>query len=129
MELKSLTPNLMVENVNETIEFYTKTLNFELLQTVPEKGVLDWGFVKKEDVFIMFQQKSSIQEEYPQLKGMNAGGALTLYIRVEDLLEWYAKIKDQVNLIKTLHKTFYGANEFAIQDPNGFIITFSDILE
>ncbi len=28
-----------------------------------------------------------------------------------------------------MHKTFYGANEFAIMDINGFILTFSDILE
>ena len=129
MELKSLTPNLMVTNVNETIDFYIKILNFELLQTVPEEGDLDWGFVKKDEVMLMFQKESSIQEEYPALKGLNTGGALTLYIRVENVLEWYEKIKDQVNLIKPLNKTFYGANEFAIQDPNGFILTFSDILE
>ena len=129
MELKSLTPNLMVTNVNETIDFYIKILNFELLQTVPEEGELDWGFVKKDEVMLMFQKESSIQEEYPALKGLNTGGALTLYIRVENVSEWYEKIKDQVNLIKPLNKTFYGANEFAIQDPNGFILTFSDILE
>ena len=129
MELKSLTPNLMVTNVNETIDFYIKTLDFELLQTVPEEGALDWGFVKKDEVMIMFQKDHSIQEEYPALKGLNTGGALTLYIRVENVSEWYEKIKDQVKLIKPLNKTFYGANEFAIQDPNGFILTFSDILE
>lgn len=48
---------------------------------------------------------------------------------VEDLQKWYKAIKDKTNVIKPMHKTFYGANEFAIMDINGFILTFSDILE
>lgn len=128
MKLESLTPNLMVEDVTKTIEFYTDVLDFEVIQTVPEEGDLDWGFVRKDEVFLMFQKESSIKDEYPELKDQEKGGALTLYIKVDDLEHLFHSIKDEVNLIKEKHETFYGANEFAIQDPNGFIITFSDIL-
>ena len=118
----------MVESVNETLDFYIKTLGFELLQTVPESGILDWGFVQKDSVLIMFQKDRSIREEYPELKNYKEGGALTLYIKMDDLPKWYDHIKDKTNVIKPLNKTFYGATEFAIQDPNGFILTFSDVL-
>ncbi|NGP89384.1 VOC family protein [Fodinibius halophilus] len=128
MKLKSLTPNLMVKDVNETIEFYTSILNFEVLQTVPEEGELDWGFVRKDDVLIMFQKDSSIKSEYPELKAQQQGGALTLYIKTEDLDHLFQNIKDEVQIVKEMHETFYGAHEFAIQDPNGFILTFSDTL-
>lgn len=128
MELKSLTPNLMVKSVNETLDFYIDILGFELLQTVPEEGNLDWGFVQKDSVLIMFQKDTSIRGEYPELNNYQEGGALTLYIKVDELQAWYGRIKDKTNLIKPMNKTFYGANEFAIQDPNGFILTFSDIL-
>lgn len=128
MELQSLTPNLMVKNVNETLDFYRNILGFKLLQTVPEEGTFDWGFVQKNGVLIMFQKDNSIREEYPELKNYQEGGALTLYIKVNDLQEWYGQIKDKTNVIKPMKKTFYGANEFAIQDLNGFILTFSDIL-
>ena len=128
MELNSLTPNLMVKNVNETLDFYIDILGFKLLQTVPEQGNFDWGFVQKDSVMIMFQKDDSIREEYPELKNYKEGGALTLYIKVDELPEWYEQIKDKTNVIKPMNKTFYGANEFAIQDPNGFILTFSDIL-
>ncbi|PAU93270.1 glyoxalase [Aliifodinibius salipaludis] len=129
MKLQSLTPNLMVEDVNRTIEFYTETLDFELLETVPEEGVLEWAFVRKDNVSLMFQKEESIRDEYPDLKDQKRGGALTLYIKVEDLKSLYQEIKDEVNLTKEMHKTFYGANEFAIKDPNSFILTFSDVLE
>ncbi|WP_445665838.1 VOC family protein [Fodinibius sp. AD559] len=129
MKLQSLTPNLMVEDVNKTIEFYTDILDFEVLQTVPEEGVLEWAMVRRDDVSLMFQKTESIRDEYPELKGQQSGGALTLYIKVEDFEGLYQEIKDEVNLIKKMHETFYGASEFAIQDPNSFILTFSDVLE
>ncbi len=129
MELKSLTPNLMVKNVNETLEYYTNILGFTLLQTVPEKGIFDWGFVKLDNVKLMIQKDTSIKAEYKELENYEKGGALTLYIQVEDLQKWHETIKDKANVINPMHKTFYGANEFAIMDINGFILTFSDILE
>ncbi len=129
MILQSLTPNLMVKDVNLTLDYYINILGFELLQTVPEKGILDWAFVKLGEVKIMIQKETSIQLEYKELKQYKSGGALTFYIKVKGLQKWYETIKDKTNVIKSMHKTFYGANEFAIIDLNGFILTFSDILE
>lgn len=129
MKLESLTPNLMVKNVNESINFYTSYLGFALLQTVPENGDFEWGFVQKDNVHIMFQREDSIREEYPELEKQLSGGALTFYIKITDLLKFYEKIKTSVKIVHNLHKTPYGANEFSILDPDGFILVFSDILE
>ena len=35
--LKKLTPNLMVEDANETMNFYQDVLGFTLMTSVPEK--------------------------------------------------------------------------------------------
>ena len=40
--LKKLTPNLMVEDVNETVTFYQDVLGFALLASVPEEGQFNW---------------------------------------------------------------------------------------
>ena len=71
------------------------------------------------------EQKSNKRK----LELIERGGSLTLYIQVEDLQKWHETIKEKTNVIKQMHKTFYGANEFAIMDINGFILTFSDVLE
>ena len=77
----------------------------------------------------MVQKEASLKSKYKELKDYESGGSLTLYIQVEDLQKWYETIKEKTNVIKQMHKTFYGANEFAIMDINGFILTFSDVLE
>ncbi len=129
MIIQSIVPNLMVEDVNATVDFYTKLLGFTFVQSVPENGAFHWALVQTGDVQVMFQKEKSIKEEYPQLEAHSSGGALTLYIRTKNVSELYSEIQNQVNLIKPLGKTFYGADEFAIQDPNGFILTFSEFTD
>jgi uncharacterized glyoxalase superfamily protein PhnB len=123
--LKQLTPNLMVDNVNETVDFYQKILGFKLVMSVPQEGVFNWAMVQCGEVSLMFQERKNIIAEYPLLKDTPMGGGLTFYIKVGDVKGLYEKIKKQVNIVVDLHKTFYGAEEFAIGDNNGFILTFA----
>ena len=124
--MKQLTPNLMVDNVNETVVFYQKILEFELVMSVPQEGVFNWAMVQHGEVCLMFQEKKNLIAEYPVLKDTPRGGGLTFYIKVGDVKDLYNKIKKQVNIVLDLHKTFYGTEEFAIQDINGFVLTFAD---
>ena len=123
--LKKLTPNLMVEDVNQTIDFYTSILGFEVLATVPETGKLNWAMLKRGDVEIQLQLRASLTEELPIFKDKAIGGALTLYIGVEGIEELHERLKDKVAIVQDMHTTFYGTKEFAIQDPNGFVLSFS----
>ena len=38
MNMKSVTPNLIVEDVNKTTEWYKEILGFEMIMSVPETG-------------------------------------------------------------------------------------------
>jgi len=137
MALKKLTPNLMVEDVNRTVEFYQEVFGFEFVMGVIEEiqeirtsyqkdRLLDYAMMKCGDVEIMFQAKRSLSETLPVLKGKEIGGTLTLYIEVEGVQELYARIKDKVTVVKDLHTTFYGMQEFYVQDCNGSIVTFAE---
>jgi len=126
MKLTSLTPNIMVKNVNQTLDYYTQVLGFELVDTNPTAGVLEWGYVKMGEVGLMFQEETSLKKEYEELKDYNIGAALTFYIRVTKIKELYEHLQQKVKIIKALNKTFYGALEFALMDINGFILTFSE---
>ena len=129
MKITSFSPNLMVKNVNKSIEFYCNILGFSLIQTVPESGEPDWGMVEKDGFFVMFQKEESIKQEYPELSSQHSGGALTFYIKITNIQEFYDKIRSHINVSHEMHKTFYGADEFAITDPDGFILVFSDSSE
>ena len=125
--LNSLTPNLMVNDVEETIEYYTDILGFTLLKTVPEKGNPDWAMVKRNDVILMFQSAKSLKDELPKLKSQKPGGGLTFYIKVDRITELHEELVDnEVEIISDLESTFYDTIEFSIVDINGYILTFSE---
>lgn len=123
--MKSLSPNLMVNNVNETVDFYVNVLGFSKIVTVPDSGKLDWAMVQNGSVTFMFQEIENIKSEYPQLKNFEQGGGLTFYINIINVQELFDNIKGKVKIAKEMHKTFYGATDFAIEDNNGYILTFS----
>lgn len=115
----------MVNNVNETVNFYQTVLGFNLVMSVPQEGIFNWAMVQCGEVSLMFQERKNIIAEYPALKDTPMGGGLTFYIKVRDVTGLYEKVKQQVNIVADLHHTFYGAEEFAMKDSNGFILTFS----
>jgi len=123
--MKKLTPNVMVENVNKTIEFYKNVLEFETVITVPEAGSFQWAMMKNGSVEIMFQSAEDLAKDIPELKDKEIGGSLTFYIDVSDVEALYEKVKDRVCIVQDLHATFYGAREFAIKDINGYILAFA----
>lgn len=124
-QFKSLSPNLMVTDVNLTLDFYVNVLGFAKIATVPDSGKLDWAMVQNGALTFMFQEKKNIKTEYSQLEKFEQGGGLTFYINVTNVQELYESIKGKVKIAKEMHKTFYGATDFAIEDNNGYILTFS----
>jgi lactoylglutathione lyase len=127
--LKKLTPNVMVEDVNRTIQFYKEMLGFELLTTVPGEGQFNWAMMKRDGVEIMFQSRASLGGEIPVLQQREIGGALTFYNDVEGVKELYTYLKGKVEIVQDMHTTFYGSQEFAMQDCNGFILSFAEAIE
>ena len=131
-----LTTNMMVEDVNDTVDFYNGVLGFEFVMGVPEDGQnivtsnqedqrLNFALVKSGNVEMMFQSRKSLVNEFPEFSNMNIGGSLTFYIDVENIKQLHQNLKEKVKFIKDTHTTFYGKQEFTIQDCNGYILTFA----
>jgi len=131
-----LTTNMMVEDVNRTVDFYSDVLGFELVMGVLEKSqeivttrqkgqALGFAIMKCGNIEMMFQAKQSLAKELPEFDGMEIGGSLTFYIEVQDVKGLYAKLKDKVTIVKDMQTTFYGKQEFYIRDCNSYILTFA----
>ncbi len=123
---KKFTPECGVLDVNKTIEWYKDNLGFEVVMTVPESGKYDWALMKRDSMEIMFQTKKSLEEEIPYLKNSPAASSIIIYIEVDNIKKMYSGLKKGVKIVKELHKTFYGSEEFAISDCNGFVLLFSE---
>ncbi len=123
---ETITTNIMVRNVKETIKFYEEKLGFKKIVTVPEDGdILNFAIIARDNISIMFQEQNNLIEEYPSLKVDNIKQTFTLFITVKDVNNVYNELKGKVKIAKELHKTFYGKDEFAIFDNNGNILTIS----
>ncbi len=122
--MESIAPNIFVKDIEKTLDYY-KQLGFALVMRVPEEGDLVWAMMTCGDVTFMFQTFESLGNEIPEISRQD-GGSLLLYIRIKEIRKFHDKIKDKVNVIKGLEKTFYGATEFSIQDINGYVLTFAE---
>ena len=123
---ETITANIMVKNVKETIEFYEEKLGFSKVLSVPEEGeVLNFAILNKDKISIMLQEQENLLSEYNTLQKGEIIPTFTLFITVDDVLKMYNELKDKVEIAKELHKTFYGKDEFAIFDNNGNILTIS----
>lgn len=123
---KTITINSMVKSVKESIQFYEETLGFTTAVSVPsETGDFNFAILVKDNISLMFQSKESLIEEYPSLQVDVIKPVFTLFITVDNIQEIYQELKDKVELVKELHQTFYGKDEFAIFDNNHNILTIS----
>ena len=123
---ETITTNIMVKNVKETIKFYEEKMGFQKILSVPEEGeILNFAILNKDKISIMIQEQQNLIEEYSTLKTDEIVPTFTLFITVDDVLKVYNELKDRVKIAKELHKTFYGKDEFAIFDNNGNVLTIA----
>ena len=122
--MDSISPNIFVKDINETIKFY-QGIGFEIIMKIPEEGNLEWVMMSCGSVNFMFQTFNSLGSELPTISRQD-GGSLLLYIQTKGIRRFHDKIKDKVNIVKGLEKTFYGATEFSILDNNGYVLTFAE---
>lgn len=123
----SITTNLMVDSVDETVEFYTKTLEFTVATSVPKKsGGLQFAILVKDGLMIMLQDRENLVDEYPILKAAKTQPSVTLFIKVDNFSVLYDALKNKCEILSEPHKTFYGNSEFAIKDNNGYVLTFAE---
>ncbi len=122
--MDSISPNIFVKDIHQTIAFYEQ-LGFAVIMTVPEEGEPVWAMMTCGSVTFMFQTFENLGDELPAISRQN-GGSLLLYIQTKNIRKLYDEIHDKVKVLKGLQKAFYGATEFSIEDVNGYVLTFAE---
>lgn len=123
--MDSLSPNIFVRSMDETIAFY-QSIGFQVVMTVPETGpAFVWAMMVNGSVTFMFQTFESLGDELPQIS-KHSGGSLLFYIKIQKIRDFFELVKDKVTILKPLETTFYGATEFSIADNNNYVLTFAE---
>lgn len=121
-----LTPNLIVADVDRSIAFYRDVLGFTVGMHVPDESPFVFAGVQCGEVEIFLNAPGPAYEEYPAFKDRSIGGTLTLFIHVTGVRKMHAELLGRVNVVMPLERKWYGVTEFAITDPDGYIITFAE---
>lgn len=124
--LESLTPNVIVDDVNQTVEYYTKFLGFALIASVPETGSFNWAMVMRDGVSLMFQSLHSLKEDMPSLQIDKKGSLGTFFVKMKGIEQLHSELLGKVDIASEMRVTFYGMKEFTIRDLNGYFITFAE---
>jgi uncharacterized glyoxalase superfamily protein PhnB len=125
MQIKKLTPNLIVNKVETSLKFYREILGLETAITVPEQSPYVFGSVSNGSVEIFFNDQKTVAAEYPRLAS-NIGASLTLYLEVDNLQAVLDRVqKAGAKISMPVTDQFYGMKEFAFEDPDGYTITIA----
>jgi catechol 2,3-dioxygenase-like lactoylglutathione lyase family enzyme len=125
-QLKKLTPNIIVGNVERSLAFYRDVLGFSVTTTVPDASPYVFAIVQSGAVEIFLNAPGPATAEYPSFKNRPIGGTLTLFIEVAGVREAHAALAGRVKVVMPLEKKWYGSTEFAFEDPDGYVITFAE---
>src|SRR5688500_6410677 len=106
--LKKLTPNLMVENVGKTIEYYRDVRGIQTRMTLDGDNEIALAIVQRDGVELMFQSRQSLSDNVPALTGSRIGASQTFYIEVANIQPLYDQLHGKVEIVVDMHATVYG---------------------
>ena len=123
---KRMTPNLIVASVERSLGFYVDVLGFSRGMTVPDQPPFVFASVTAGPVEIFFNDVATVTRESPQLAGRPFGGGNTMFIEVEGVDALHDTVKLRATVVMNLTTQWYGMREFAIVDPDDYVITFAE---
>lgn len=125
IEMRKLTPVLVVDSIEPVLSFWEDRLGFERTLAVPGETGLGFVALAKGSVEIMYQTRASIENDLPQLADMPLGGTI-LFIEVDDI-DAVELALDGADIVSPRRTTFYGAIEVAVREPGGNVVIFAEM--
>ena len=114
-----LTPSLLVNDLDETIAFYER-LGFTRSGIYPREGTPIWGEVTRDGISLQFYT------DPPHGTPAEPVCSGTFYVRARDVMALARELAEAVPFAWGPEVMEYGMREFAIQDPNGYYLAFTE---
>ena len=125
-QFSSLTPNLIVADIERSLAFYRDILGFTVEQTVPDVSPFVFAIVRSGPVEVYLNAPAPATEEYPSLRGRSIGGSLTLFVEHRRDPRRLRDAEDARAHRDAARRSGTGVTEFACTDPDGYVITFAE---
>jgi len=117
VRLRSLAPMLQSSDLQRTIDWYESVLGFRCVNRQQNDG---WCRLERDGVALTFMRNAHLGTPH---------ATATQYIYLHDLSAFWDSIKDKVKAEWGPEKMPYGMMEFAIKDPDGYLLSFGEELD
>lgn len=107
MKMNRLIPMLPVKSMPASIEFYQK-LGFTVEQRNDGWG---WAMLRFDECRLMVDQSINLDRDGPRRS--------VVYLYPEDVVAYHRQVRSSGLEVPDLEVTFYGMNEFRMEDPDG----------
>lgn len=115
MKITDFRPMMWTEDLQGTVDFYTKTLGFAVFAVSDEYG---WASLRRDGAAIMLSRPN--EHEYNGKIGFTG----SIYFNVEDVDGVWEELKDKARICYGIESFDFGMREFAIYDNNGYLLQF-----
>jgi len=125
MKLTNLVPMLNISNIEASLEFYQKALSFEVVSPAEAIKEWRWATIRSGDTELMLSETDS---NLGLSKGIdphsNTSWPCIFYFYPDDVSQLHSHLVQAGFNPTPLEVTFYGMNEFSLQDPDGHMLSF-----
>jgi catechol 2,3-dioxygenase-like lactoylglutathione lyase family enzyme len=125
----SVTPSLLVRDIDRSTAFYRDVLGFAIKQTVPDQPPYVFVWLERDGVPLFLNDPAAAANDVPDAATRAPGGTCTLFFIIDGVDALHADIASKVKVVMPLKTQFYGMREFAIEDPDRHILTFAERVE
>lgn len=126
--MKSIINEIVVNDVEKSIEFYCKYFEFKVLATEENNGIITWAEIEKDSLSIMFHDYELICKEYSNYPEKHPASNIIMfkYESKEEAKKIYDLLKvNDIEMFSDWTETDYGSVEFIINDLEGNKILIS----
>jgi len=124
IQLKAAAPTFIVADVGATARWYDQNLEFTTAGTAPGIEPYAYASLQRDGVELMLLRVERYQK--PDLTAARPDGVWDAYIRMQGVHAFYDAVRTRTSIRRPLQQQPYGDWEFEVEDPNGYILVFSE---
>jgi uncharacterized glyoxalase superfamily protein PhnB len=125
--LKQLTPVMIVDKVEPSLQFWTERFGFTVPNQVPgEDGSILFASAERDGIEVMYQTRASVIADDPSSAADLNGRSIVLFITVDDI-DATERALAGAPIVKARHQTFYGSTEIYVREPGGHVVGFAQM--
>ena len=122
IRIRSAVPTFLVADIAATASWYVSELGFTLAGQFPAHEPYVFASLQRDNAELMLLNLADYQK--PDLSARRPAGLWDAYFRMSGVAALYETVKHRPFVTMHLKQQSYGDIEFAVRDPNGYLLVF-----